>query len=407
MAVSDAFEKLKHLAPATCYEPAEEVGAMGAPVVRQAHHVAVRQAHHVAVGPVPADFEGMIQYATLPGGKRIPMLKTLLTSACERNCYYCPFRAGRDLRRVTFQPDELSGLFDRLYRAGVVQGIFLSSGIAGGSVRIQDRLIATAEILRTRYGFTGYIHLKLMPGAEFAQVERSMQLADRVSVNLEAPTSATLARLAPHKQLVEELVQPLRHVEQIRRARGGQPGTWGNPYRSGPSQTTQFVVGPGGETDRELLRTTEYLRRTVALARAYFSAFRPVPDTPLEDHPVTLARRERRLYQSDFLLRDYDFRVDELIFEGDGNLPLGEDPKLAWARRHLSHAPVEINRAGRRELLRLPGIGPVGVERILRARRLGHLRELSDLRKLGIMTERAAPFILLDGRRPVHQLSFW
>jgi predicted DNA-binding helix-hairpin-helix protein len=391
MGTSDTFEKLKRLAPETCYEPAEEIGPMGAPAGRQ----------------VPSDLEGLVQYATLPGGKRIPMLKTLLTSACERNCYYCPFRAGRDFPRITFQPDELAALFDRLHRAGVVQGLFLSSGMAGGGVRTQDRLIHTAEILRSRYRFNGYMHLKLMPGAEFAQVERAMQLADRVSVNLEAPTSEALARLAPRKQLVAELVQPMRYVEQIRRARGGQPGTWGNRYRSGPSQTTQFVVGPGGETDRELLRTTEYLRRTVALARAYFSAFRPVPGTPLQDQPAESATRERRLYQSDFLLRDYGFRADELIFDDDSNLLLNEDPKLAWARCHLAHAPIEINRADRCDLLRVPGIGPVGVERILRARGQGRLRDLSNLRKLGVRAERAAPFILLQGRRPARQLRFW
>jgi predicted DNA-binding helix-hairpin-helix protein len=335
------------------------------------------------------------------------MLKTLLTSACERNCRYCAFSAERDFRRTTFLPDELSAIFDQLYRAGMVQGIFLSSGLAGGGQRTQDRLIQTAEILRTRYRFAGYMHLKLMPGAEFAQVERAMQLADRVSVNLEAPTSEVLARLAPRKQLLEELLQPMRYVEQIRRVRGGQPGTWSNPYRSGPSQTTQFVVGPGGETDRELLRTTDYLRRTVNLARAYFSAFKPVPGTPFQDQPPVSALRERRLYQGDFLLRDYGFRAKELIFDDDGNLSLEEDPKLAWARRHLTHAPVEINHAGRHDLLRVPGVGPVGVTRILRARRLGRLREIGDLRKIGVLAERAAPFILMDGRRPVHQLRFW
>jgi predicted DNA-binding helix-hairpin-helix protein len=246
-----------------------------------------------------------------------------------------------------------------------------------------------------------------MPGAEFAQVERSMQLADRVSVNLEAPTSEALARLAPHKQLVPELVQPMRYVEQIRQARGGKAGGWSNPQRSGPSQTTQFVVGPGGETDRELLRTTAYLRRTVDLARVYFSAFNPVPDTPLQNQPPESAVRQRRLYQSDFLLRDYGFGDDELIFDDDGRLPLEADPKLVWARQHLSHLPVELNRAERRELLRVPGIGPVGAERILRARKLGRLRELSDLRKLGVVTQRVAPFILLDGRQPTRQLSFW
>jgi len=395
MGASDAVEKLKQLGAATRYEPAEEIGPGGVRTV------------HESCQATPHDLEGAIHYAALPGGKRVPMLKTLLTSACERNCYYCPFRAGRDFRRATFQPDELAALFDRLYRAGTVQGIFLSSGLAGGGVLTQDRLIATAEIMRSRHQFRGYIHLKLMPGAEFAQVERAMQLADRVSVNLEAPTTAALARLAPRKQLVAELVQPMRYVEQIRRAQGGQPGGWGNPYRSGPSQTTQFVVGPGGESDHELLRTTEYLRRTVGLARAYFSAFNPVLDTPLENLPPESAVRERRLYQSDFLLRDYGFRTDELLFDAAGHLPLDADPKLAWAQRNLTYAPVEVNRAERRELLRVPGIGPVSVERVLRARRQGRLRELGDLQRLGIATGRAAPFILLEGQRPTHQLRLW
>jgi predicted DNA-binding helix-hairpin-helix protein len=396
MDATNALEKLKRLAPDTRYEPAEEVGPTGACVVQHTHG----KKHSI-------DLDGAIHHAVMPGGKRVPLLKTLVTSACERNCYYCPFRVGRDFSRVTFKPDELAGLCDQLYRGGAIQGVFLSSGIAGGGVRSQSQLIATADILRKRYEFNGYIHLKIMPGAEFAQVERAMQLADRVSVNLEAPTSAALARLAPRKQLVEELVKPMRYVEQIRRAKGGRPGTWGNPYRSGPSQTTQYVVGPGGETDRELLRTTQYLRRTVGLARAYFSTFRPVPDTPLEERQAESAARERRLYQSDFLFRDYGFRVDELVFDVKGNLPLNEDPKISWARRYLSTAPIEINRAERQELLRIPGIGTVGVERILRARRQGKLRELSHLRHLGVWADRAAPFILLNGRRPTHQLRFW
>ena len=141
--------------------------------------------------------------------------------------------------------------------------------------------------------------------------------------------------------------------------------------------------------------------------RTFFSAFKPVPDTPLEEQPAESAVRERRLYQSDFLLRDYGFRTAELVFDDKGNLPHDEDPKLVWAHRHLSHAPVEVNRAEKHELLRIPGVGPVGVQRILRARRKGRLRELKDLRNLGIWAARAAPFILLDGRRPTFQLRFW
>jgi len=377
----DALEKLKLLGPATCFEPAEEmVGTRRPPVCQRDDELA-----------------GAIHNAVMPGGKRIALLKTLLTSACERDCAYCAFRQGRDFRRATFGPDELADLFMRLHRKGTAEGVFLSSGVAGGGPRTQDRLIAAAEILRRRYGFQGYIHLKIMPGAERAQIEAAMRLADRVSVNLEAPNAERLAHLAPRKRFAEELLQRLCWIEDIRRE---LPGRW-------PSSTTQFVVGAAGESDVEILSTTEFLNRQASIARAYFMAFTPVPDTPLEGHPPTPPLREHRLYQSSFLLRDYGFTVEELPFDSGGNLPLESDPKLAWARHHLAHTPVEVNSAGERDLLRVPGFGPKGVERILRERRRGLLRELADLRKIGVISKRAAPFILLDGRRPARQLSLW
>ena len=284
-----------------------------------------------------------------------------------------------------------------MHRKGIAKGLFLSSGLAGGGPRIQDRLIATAEILRRRYEFQGYIHLKVMPGAERDQIVAAMRLSNRVSVNLESPNAERLARLAPRKVFAEELLQRLRWIEEIRQE---EPGRW-------PSSTTQFVVGAVGESDVELLTTTEYLHRQAGIARAYFSSFSPVPDTPLEDHPPSSPLREHRLYQSSFLLRDYGFTVEELPFGISGNLPLESDPKLAWAQRHLAHAPIEINTATRRDLLRVPGIGPKGADKLLRERRRGRLRDLSDLRKLRIVANRVAPFILLDGHRPSRQLSLW
>lgn len=376
----EAWEKLKLLGPATCYEPAEEVG-VGRP-------------------PSPSssdDLSGCVYYAAMPNGRRIALLKTLLTSACERDCYYCAFRRGRDFRRVAFTPDELAQLFMQLYERRIAEGIFLSSGIAGSGPYTEDRLIAVAEILRRRYGFRGYIHLKIMPGAERDQILAGMRLANRVSVNLEAPSSERLARLAPHKVFVEELLQRLRWIDEIRHE---EPGRW-------PSSTTQFVVGAAGESDVELLSTTEFLYRQMGIARAYFSRFVPVPDTPLDDVPPTSPLREHRLYQSSFLLRDYGFTVEELPFTPDGNLPLEVDPKLAWAREHLWEAPVEVNTADRNTLLRVPGIGPKSAERLLCERRRGHLHELSDLKKLGVIVRRAAPFILLNGRRPHFQLPMW
>ncbi len=344
-----------------------------------------------------------ISYATLPGGKKIPLVKTALTSACERNCFYCFFRSGRDFRRETFKPDELASTFLRIYQSGSVQGIFLSSGLAGGGVRTQDRLIDTAEILRNRLMYRGYLHLKIMPGAEKAQIERAMQLADRVSVNLEGPTTDRLSQLAPQKVFMDELLRPLRIIEEIRKNQSGTRG-WNGHW---PSSTTQFVVGAVGESDLELLRAANYLHKVLKLARVYYSGFGPISDTPFEDRPPVNPWRTYRLYQASFLLRDYGFQYEDLPFSGEGQLPLSADPKLAWARQNLSETPVEINKADLQQLLRIPGIGPRGARAILAARRQQHLQALEDLQGLGIVSKRAAPFILLSGKRPVYQMPLF
>ena len=351
----------------------------------------------------PPRREGLVFYRAWAGGRRITLFKSLLTSACERDCAYCPFRAGRDFRRVTFQPEEFATVFIRLYRLGRVQGLFLSSGLAGGGVRTQDRLLDTAEILRRREGYRGYLHLKLMPGAEKEQVLRAMQLADRVSVNLEAPGARYLQRLAPHKRYWAELRTLLQWVAEIQSTL--DPRDYG--LRRWPSVTTQFVVGPAGERDRDLLAVAaEWLPR-LNLRRVYFSAFRPVPDTPLEHHPAEDPQRVRRLDQAFFLLRDYGFTLEELPLDAQGNLPRGVDPKQYWANQHLLHAPLEINTASREELLRVPGLGPRRVDVLLQARRERPLRSLEDLRALGVPAQRMAPYILLEGRRPPWQAPLW
>jgi predicted DNA-binding helix-hairpin-helix protein len=287
-----------------------------------------------------------------------------------------------------------------MYRAGLVEGLFLSSGIIKGGVTTQDKLIETADILRNKLRFPGYVHLKIMPGAESDQVLRSMQLASRVSVNLEGPNTRRLQQLAPKKVFLEELLQPLRWVEEIRQTQRPDR-TWNGRW---PSSTTQFVVGAVGESDLELLTTSSHLYQQAGLSRTYFMAFNPVPGTPLENSPAENPWRQNRLYQASFLLRDYGFDLEELPFDRDGHLPLVNDPKLAWARDNLAQSPVEVNRADREALLRVPGIGPKGVNSILSARRHGKLRELHDLKILGVNTTRPAPYILLDGKRPPYQL---
>ena len=338
--------------------------------------------------------------AQLPNGKQVKLLKTLLSSACERDCYYCPFRAGRDFRRATFKPQEFAELFMKLNQTNVAEGIFLSSGIAAGGANTQNKILDTAEILRTKFGFRGYMHLKIMPGAEKGQVRRLMQLADRVSVNLEAPNTERLKRLAPHKVFIEELLRPLKWVEEIRQSEPAYKG-WNGRW---PSTVTQFVAGGSDESDLELLTTTDWLMKNVRLKRAYFSAFHPISDTPLENKAAVDPLREHRLYQASFLLRDYGFDLEEMPFLQDGNLPLPTDPKLAWAQQNLQEKPLEINKADRRELLRIPGIGPKNADAILVARRTSKLRDIAALRRLGIVIARVAPFVLLDGRRADQQL---
>ena len=348
--------------------------------------------HGKSLPPIP------ITEVALPGGKKMKVLKTMLTTACERNCHYCPFRAGRKMRRETFKPEEMARTFISIYQAGAVEGLFVSSGILKGGVTTQDKLIDTAEILRNKLNYRGYMHLKIMPGAEKDQLRRAMQLADRVSVNLEAANPGRLPALAPMKKFADELLAPLKWAEEIRQQE--IPRTWNGRWAS---TITQFVVGASGESDLELISTSEYLYKQLKLKRAYFSAFVPIEDTPLENHPAENPWRQHRLYQASFLIRDYGWGMEELPFEQSGRLPLNKDPKTAWAEQTLLHKPIELNKATREELMMVPGIGPKGADGILRTRKQHKLKSLDDLQKIGIVSKRAAPFVLIDGKMPSFQ----
>ena len=340
-----------------------------------------------------------ITQVAMPGGRTMNILKTMLTTACERNCNYCPFRAGRHMRREISRPEEMARTFISVYRAGAVEGLFLSSGILNGGVTTQDKLLDTADILRNKLGYRGYMHLKIMPGAEKDQLRRAMQLADRVSANLEAANPGRMPTLAPMKNFADELLAPLKWAEEIRQ--NEEPRTWNGRWAS---TITQFVVGPSGESDLELISTSEYLYKQLKIKRTYFSAFIPIQDTPLENHPPENPWRQHRLYQASFLLRDYGFSVEDLPFTQQGRLPLNKDPKTAWAEQSLLHKPIELNQATREQLLMVPGIGPRGADSILRSRRLHKISSLADLAKLGIVARKAAPYVLLDGHLPVHQM---
>ncbi|MBI5651390.1 MAG: radical SAM protein [Chloroflexi bacterium] len=334
--------------------------------------------------------------AVRPDGKTVKMLKILQTNACEKDCFYCPTRRGRDVPRSTFQPEELAATFDQIHRAHLAEAIFISSGVAGGGTRTMERMLATAELLRGKYDFRGYIHLKLMPGAQDAAIERALLLADRVSVNLEAPSSEHLAKLSSTKRYAEELLAPLQIAKKLI-AR--------NPALAGKTMTTQFVVGAADESDRDILARTTQLYRELELARAYFSAFQPIENTPLENHAPTPLVREHRLYQSDFLFRKYGFAFADLIFDPRGNLATEADPKTVWATHHPEFFPIVLNRASKEQLLRIPGIGPLSASRILQSRRVTKFTAIEQLARIGADASRAAPFVLMNGRAPARQLA--
>jgi predicted DNA-binding helix-hairpin-helix protein len=381
--VPDAYQKLSLLDDATRFEPAGS------------DPIAEKQAA-ASAGPrrTPKPLPCITDVHT-PQGKK-PILKAMMTTACEKNCFYCPFRAGRSqTQRISFSPDEMAKTYDTIQRAGHVQGMFLSSGIIKGGAATQDKLIDTAEILRHKYNYRGYVHLKVMPGAEYDQIRRTMQLADRVSINLEGATPQRLAALAPKKDYWQEIFQRLQWIVQLRQQEGLRT-----------SIVTQFVVGAVGDTDLELLGISEKLFQQFGLRRAYYSAFHPVTQTPFASLAAVSDLREFRLYQAGFLLRDYGWSLEEFPFQTDANLPLHHDPKLGWALENLREQPVEVNRASRAELLRVPGIGPKSADAIVHGRQKQKVTELAHLRKLGVRdVAKASPYVLLDGRAPEQQLS--
>lgn len=382
--VSDTLTQMTQMGDVTLFEPAGDRPDKEQSGSRQ------YQSHSLE--------ECITNLATPKGPK--PVLKSMMTTACERNCNYCPFRAGHSkTKRVTFTPDNMAKAFDTLQTAGKVDGLFLSSGIIKGSVTTQDKILDTADIIRNKQSYKGYIHLKIMPGIEYDQLHRAMQLADRVSVNLEGPTQERLTQLAPKKMFVDELVMMLKWAHQIRTE---------NPHEKLASSVTQFVVGAVGDTDIELLSMSDNLYHQAGLARVYYSGFGPVAGTPFENLPRTEQIRQNRLYQSSYLLRDYGWDVEELPFLGSGNLRTDVDPKQAWADIHLKDAPIDVMTADREQLLRIPGIGTKGVETILSARRKGTLNDLSHLKQIGIRnTGKLADYVLLDGKRPLRQLTLF
>ncbi|WP_425058049.1 hypothetical protein SCACP_26910 [Sporomusa carbonis] len=321
-----------------------------------------------------------------PDGRCISLFKVLLTNYCEKDCAYCPNRAGRDVARAKFAADELAGLFMDFYRRNYVEGLFLSSGVTHSTGHTMSEMLKVAEILRNRYKFGGYIHLKILPGAADADVAAAIRFANRVSLNMEAPTANHLAKLSRTKSFTGEI---LDGMAKINNHLTEQPGV---------SHSTQYIVGAAQETDRDILQSVTTLYNRYNLRRAYFSAFQPVAGTPLAVARATPLIRENRLYQSDFLLRLYGFTYNDLVFDNNGNLDQELDPKLAFALAHPELFPLEINKASLNDLLKIPGLGPRSAAKIVRVRREHRLTQPAELKNAGVVVKRALSFITIDGR---------
>lgn len=322
-----------------------------------------------------------------PGQRARPVFRVLMSSNCVWNCAYCPLRAANDTPRASLAPEELAAAFLPRHRAGTVQGLFVATAVYDGVDHAVGRMLDGVELLRRQHGYTGYVHVKLLPGTAAAEVERAARLADRLSLNLEAPSASHLARISPERSWHGDLMARLVWAREWQRAGALPAGT-----------ATQFVVGAAGERDRELLSTGSWLYRELGMRRVYFGAFRPIAGTPLAGAAATPLVRVQRLQQADWMLRQYGFGDRELPFDDAGDLPLHLDPKLAWALANPACFPIELNTAAPEQLLRVPGLGPLSVARILRLRRINPFRELRHLTSLSSQAARARDFVTLDGR---------
>jgi putative DNA modification/repair radical SAM protein len=349
--------------------------------------------------------EGMgICHAYAPDGRCISLLKILLTNSCVFDCHYCINRKSSNVRRARFTPREVVDLTLSFYRRNYIEGLFLSSGIIRSPDYTMEQLVEVARALREDHLFKGYIHLKTIPDADPLLIEAAGRHADRLSINVEMPTASGLARLAPEKSAtrIDSAMDGLRHsIEDGRDAR--------RRYRSAPNfapagQSTQMIVGADATTDRDIVARASTLYDRYALRRVYYSAFSPIPDAsavlPLKRPPLM---REHRLYQSDWMMRFYGFTPGEVADAADpasGMLPLDIDPKLAWALRFRDRFPVDVNRAPKEALLRVPGLGTKAIAGILAARRWRRLR-LADIGRLTASIAKVRPFLIADDWRPV------
>lgn len=341
-----------------------------------------------------------ICHSYTPDGRCVSLLKILLTNHCIYDCQYCINRTSSDTPRARFTPAEVVYLTIEFYKRNYIEGLFLSSGVIQSTDYTMEQLIEVARTLRQEHRFNGYIHLKAVPGASEELMAQAGRWADRLSANIELPTAADLVKLAPEKKLIDidnTMTQLRWRIEQAKQERKKSTRA---PRFAPAGQSTQIIVGATASPDAAILSTSSQLYQKHRLRRVYYSAFSPIPHSdsrlPLQNPPLI---REHRLYQADWLMRFYEFDVNELTTDDSPNLDLSIDPKLAWALRNRKHFPVDVNRAGKHQLLRVPGLGVRNVMRILQVRRHHRLR-LDDLARLRLSITKVRPWILTEDFNP-------
>jgi len=327
----------------------------------------------------------------LPNGGKSVLFKTLLSNVCTNDCKYCPLREQMDVRRCSLRPEETAKVFLDYYNQRKVFGLFLSSGVLGSADATMDRLNGVARLLRKKHGFRGYIHLKIIPGASDAAIEEAVSLASAVSLNIETPGEKRLAKVSKKKRYIQDIIEPIKLISRLT-GRGSR-------YQR-VKQTTQFIVGAAGEADAEIVKYMYGLYERLKMHRVYFSAYQKglgdasiAGEQASREKPTDILMREHRLYQVDFLLRKYGFKESDIVFEKNENLSLTIDPKEAWALRNPEAFPMNINRASRFSLLRVPGFGPVTVKRILEQRKAGRIRHIEDVGKVGVRLKKAKQYL--------------
>jgi putative DNA modification/repair radical SAM protein len=348
--------------------------------------------------------EGMgICHAYAPDGRCISLLKVLLTNACVFDCAYCVNRATSNVPRARFMVEEIVGLTLDFYRRNYIEGLFLSSGIIRSPDYTMEQVVRVARTLREEHGFRGYIHLKTIPDADPALLAEAGRWADRLSINIELPQEESLKALAPEKDgpgIRRAMARMRLRIDEAKEAKRTERRA-AAPRFAPAGQSTQMVVGADAADDAAVLGTSTNLYASYGLRRVYYSAYSPIPDASrlLPPSPPPLVR-EHRLYQADWLLRFYGFDLAEILAGGEGGmLDLGIDPKLAWALKHRERFPVDLNRAPRELLLRVPGLGAKTVAKLLAARRHRAIRA-EDLARLRLPMDKIRPFIVTADHRP-------